>query len=445
MFARRLSDSLPSKAVEFLRALVPLHAAENRGTATRKQDACSKLRVFLVTIVAILSGATMASQAQSPPLMTRHVRPETLSGQAHPVGYLPATQSMRLTFVLPHRNEAALQQYLKDLYDPASPSYRKFVTVDEFTAKFGPSQADYDSVIRYAKANGFTVVGTSRNRMNVDVTATADTVQRALHVTLSAYQHPTENRTFFAPDREPTPDLAVQLWHISGLDNYSAPRPAFAGSRQSVSPAFGSPNQGAQPNATTGTGPSAAFLGSDMRAAYYGGTALTGSGQSIGLFEFAGVDLADVSTYYTNAGQTNTVPITLLSVDTQSTACTFAGPPACDDTEQTIDITQSLGMAPGLSSLVVYIGTGALTGQTIDDSAILNAMATASPLNAQLSCSWSWKPADPTTDDPYFEGSWPRARRFLRIPATTVRGAPRLAASFGRPRASMSQRLAGRP
>jgi subtilase family serine protease len=30
-------------------------------------------------------------------------------------------------------------------------------------------------------------------------------------------------------------------------------------------------------------------------------------------------------------------------------------------------------------------------------------MATASPLNAQLSCSWGWRPTDNTTDDPYFE------------------------------------------
>ena len=35
--------------------------------------------------------------------------------------------------------------------------------------------------------------------------------------------------------------------------------------------------------------------------------------------------------------------------------------------------------------------------------AIFNAMATASPLNAQLSSSWTWNPADPSTDDPYFE------------------------------------------
>jgi kumamolisin len=57
-------------------------------------------------------------------------------------------------------------------------------------------------------------------------------------------------------------------------------------------------------------------------------------------------------------------------------------------------MTQALGMAPGLSSLVVYVGS--------TDSAIFNAMATASPLNAQLSSSWTWNPADPKTDDPYF-------------------------------------------
>jgi kumamolisin len=67
----------------------------------------------------------------------------------------------------------------------------------------------------------------------------------------------------------------------------------------------------------------------------------------------------------------------------------------CDDTEQTLDMTQALGMAPGLSSLVMYVGS--------TDAAIFNAMATASPLNAQLSSSWTWSPADPNTDNPYFE------------------------------------------
>src|SRR5580692_7295061 len=184
---------------------------------------------------------------------------------------------------------------------------------------------------------------------------------------MGLYQHPTENRIFYAPDREPTPDLAIQLWHISGLDNYSIPRPAVHR------------GQAARPNATTGSGPSASFLGSDMRAAYYGGS-LTGSGQSLGLLEFVGTDLADLTTYFKNIGQTNNVPITLDSTDGTSTSCVDSSAGGdCDDTEQTLDMTQALGMAPGMSSLVMYVGS--------TDSSIFNAMATASPLNAQLSSS----------------------------------------------------------
>lgn len=340
-----------------------------------------RLGVFLLTIVVMVLGVNFVCQAQTRPLLTRHVREVTVNGQAQSVGRRPATQSMRLVLALPLRNQEALDNFLMELYDPSSASYRQFLTVEEFTARFGPSQEDYDAVIRFAETNGFTVVGTSRNRMNVDVTGSVAIIEETFHLTMGVYQHPTENRTFYAPDREPTPDLAVQLWHISGLDNYSIPRPAIVHRELTV-----------RPNATTGSGPSSSFLGSDMRAAYYGGT-LTGSGQSLGLLEYYGTDLADLNTYFKNAGQTNNVPITLKSTDGTSTSCLASQD--CDDTEQTLDMTQALGMAPGLSSLVMYVGS--------TDSAIFNAMATASPLNAQLSSSWTWYPADPSTDNPYFE------------------------------------------
>jgi len=340
-----------------------------------------RLGASLLRVLALVSVVNIVCHAQSRPLLTHHVREATLNGQARSVGRLPEGQSMRLVLVLPLRNQAALDQFLKELYNPASPSYRHYLTVEQFTTMFGPTQQDYDAVRRWAETNGFTVVGTSRNRMNLDVTGPVAAIETAFHVNMDLYQHPTENRTFYAPDREPTVDLPFQLWRIAGLDNYSIPRPALV--RRPP---------GAQPNATTGSCPEQSFCGSDMRAAYYEGTALTGSGQSLGLLEYLGTDLADLETYYTNAGQTNNVPITVLSTDGTSTSCTI---PDCDDTEQTIDMTQALGMAPGLSSLVMYVGS--------TDSAIFNAMATASPLNAQLSSSWTWFPADPDTDDPYFQ------------------------------------------
>ena len=332
-------------------------------------------------------------QAQSLTPLTRHVHDVVLNGQAKFIARLPATQPMRLVLVLPHRNQEALDSFLQSLYDPSSPSYRQFLTVDEFTGRFGPSQQDYDAVASFAKTHGFSVVGTARNRMNVDVAGSVANVEGAFHVTMGVYQHPTENRTFYSPDREPTADLPVALWHIAGLDNYSIPQPALV-----RRPA------GVTPNATTGSCPETAFCGSDMRAAYYEATALTGAGQSLGLLEFFGTDLADLNTYYKNAGQTNSVPITLLSTDGTSTSCVASE--GCDDTEQTLDMTQSLGMAPGLAHLIVYIGS--------TDAAILNAMATGSPLCAQLSSSWTWKPADPSTDNPYFEEFAAQGQNFFQ-------------------------------
>ena len=82
-----------------------------------------------------------------------------------------------------------------------------------------------------------------------------------------------------------------------------------------------------------------------------------------------------------------------MSTDGTSTSCLVSQ--GCDDTEQTLDMTQALGMAPGMSSLVMYVGS--------TDAAIFNAMATPNPLNAQLSSSWTWSPADPNTDNPYFQ------------------------------------------
>ena len=341
-----------------------------------------RVSVCLLAAVAMLSIVSGVSQAESQSLLTRHTRAVVTGGEAPSLGRLPATQTMQLYMMLGLRHQPELNNFLQELYDPSSQSFRHFLTVEEFTARFGASQEDYDAVVRFAKANGFTVGEVSRNRMLVPITGTVANIEKAFHVNMGLYQDPTANRSFYAPDREPTVDLPFQLWHIAGLDNYSVPKPLVV--HRDVKP---------KSNATTGSCPDQSFCGSDMRAAYYGGTALTGAGQSVGLFELAGTDLADLNTYYQNAHQTLNVPITLQSVDGAQTSCLAAD--GCDDTEQTLDMTQALGMAPNLASLVMYIGNS--------ETPIFNAMATASPLNAQLSCSWYWSPADPGTLDPIFE------------------------------------------
>jgi kumamolisin len=344
-----------------------------------------------------------SGEAQS--FMTHHVRDAIHSGEAQATGRLPSNQVLQLDIVLALRDAAGLQSFLKDLYDPGSPSYLQFLTPQEFTARFGPSQDDYDAVVRFAQTYGFKVVGGSRDGMDVQVQGTVATVETAFHVNMRTYQHPTENRTFFSADTEPVADLPFDLWHVSGLDNYSIPHPMLI-NRDDFAKAHGIDSEKAVSHATTGSGPSASFLGSDMRAAYYGATgqnALTGAGQNLGLLEFVGTDLADLTTYYANVHQTNTVPVTLFSVDGTSTTCIKKN--GCDDTEQTLDMTQALGMAPGLNSLVMYVGS--------NDTAIISAMTTHNPLPATIGCSWGWTPADPSTLDPYFQKMAAQGQNFF--------------------------------
>jgi subtilase family serine protease len=214
--------------------------------------------------------------------------------------------------------------------------------------------------------------------MVVDVEGAAANIEDALHVKLGVYQHPLEHRTFYAPDREPSVDLDVRLLHISGLDNFALPHAKLSHAKNTHS--GGSPG--------TGSGPSGAFIGSDLRAAYYGLGSLTGTGQAVGLFEFGGYNIADVQNYFKNVNQTSTVPVNGVSLNGVAVNC-----PKCEDSEQVLDIEIAASMAPGLSQIQVYVGSS--------DVSIFNQMA-ADNISKQLSCSWGWKD-DESNLDPIFK------------------------------------------
>lgn len=353
---------------------------------------------FVVAALFVVAASSLAAQTVS----THSVRSAVSSGRAAFVARMDTAQTLQLDLVLPLSDAAGLESFLADVYNPSSPNFRHFLTPAEFTARFGPTQDQYDAVLRFAANYGLQVVGGSRDGMDVQVKGSVANIETAFHVSMSLYQHPTENRTFFAPDAEPTVDLPFNLWHVSGLDNYSIPKPLY--SRRSVVDAAGVvSSQSVIARATTGSGPSASYLGSDMRAAYYGSGSLTGAGQNLGLLEFGASNLTDLATYYSNAGQTNSVPVSQISVDGASTTCNYSS--GCDDTEPILDITQALGMAPGLSSLILYVGNS--------DTAILAALTTHSPLPMTIGCSWGWSPADPSALDPYFEKMQAQGQTFF--------------------------------
>src|SRR5579884_438460 len=269
------------------------------------------MTLFALTLLVIgaqaqvIQPGPIGSGTQPLQVLHNHVRPAVANGQAIPIGVLPATKRMKLAIMLPLRNQPALTDLLSRLYDPSSPDFHKFLSVAQFTAQFGPTEADHQAVLDFAAANGLTVTGTHANRLVVDIEGSVAQVEKAFHVSMRTFQHPTENRTFFSPDREPSLALNVAVSHIAGLNDFSRPKSHLKRLPDAAQA------QAIHPNLGSGTG--GAFRPSDMRAAYAGNTTLTGAGQSVAMVEFDGYNMADVVSDM--SGTPINVPITNILID----------------------------------------------------------------------------------------------------------------------------------
>ena len=333
-------------------------------------------------------------------LMTgAHVPTAVATGLAPRLGVLPADRHLQLSLNLPVRNQDQLDDFLAQLQDPSSPNYHKYLSVDEYTERFGPTQADYDEVVSWAQANGFTVTETAPNRRLVNVDAPVSVINKAFHVTMSSYQHPSEDRAFFAADREPQVNIGVPLLHVSGLDNFQRPfnhlkSNAGAHAGNIVSHAGGS-------------GPSGEYLPSDMRAAYYGSGSLTGSGQTVAIFSFDGYKTSDLTVYKNGTGMSFSTPVTNVLVNGYSGVCDAgdgSGTSTCDDGEQVLDIVNVIGMAPGISGILFYEGSSA--------TPILNKMVSDNAAKV-ISCSWGGGGFNNTTDDPIYQEMAAQGQTYL--------------------------------
>ena len=124
-------------------------------------------------------------------------------------GALPVTNRLSLAIGLPLRDPAGLASFLNQVYDPASTNYHRYLTPAQFTDRFGPTEADYAAVRQFAETNGLQVTATHGNRLLLDVSGSVGDIQRAFHLNLLQYHHPTEARDFFAPDVEPSMDASL--------------------------------------------------------------------------------------------------------------------------------------------------------------------------------------------------------------------------------------------
>jgi len=292
--------------------------------------------LFAVTFLVAFTPAT-EGWAISDRTLTDHV--PSVVAKLQPIKQLPSTNQMRLVIGLPLRNESELDGLIGALHDPASPQYRQWLTPAEFTHRFGPSEDDYNKVVAFAETNGLQIVGKSSNRVILDVMSTATNIERVFKVTLNEYQHPTEPRTFFAPNVEPSVSTDLPILHISGLDNFVLPyrRGGSIKLQQNVNPHL----------VASGPGSSSGgyFMGSDFRSAYVPGVTNTGVGQYIAIVDVGGPYYPkDVYMYQTNANLSTNIGLTNIILSGWTGVCVGTN---VDEGEEVLDITMAMSMAPG--------------------------------------------------------------------------------------------------
>ena len=267
---------------------------------------------------------------------------QQLSGHISPamkaaplVGPVPSTRvislAIGLPITVPSDGSQTIDDYIKDISDPRSANFGKYLDVKGFAAKYGSPSAG--AVGDWARLQGLTVVKTFPNNLLVSVSGTAAAIAQALYLNMNYYTRP-DGTQFYAPDREPSLDLSPTVSHISRLDNLFVSKP-LNGSGYDDLCGHGNPTC---PNPHP-EGPNA-YLGKDLRNAYAScHLSLTGAQQAVGLVTSDGFSIADLNAYASaDLGVAfNSSQVTTVLTDPAYQKCAFPLIDCGDETQSRTD------------------------------------------------------------------------------------------------------------
>jgi kumamolisin len=262
-----------------------------------------------------------------------------------------APMSVTIALTLPKLAEA--EKLEEALYTHGDAQYHKFLTADEFVARFAPSSAEIAKVAAALEKYGLQVEQSSATTLRA--TGLPSTMERTFQVTLHDFELQAHDgvaaTTFHAPLSSPVipAEIASAATAVVGLDNSPSLRPNYQPvvSVAKPLPATAPVSSGGNPfNALLTVADFAAYY--DVNPLYRQG--LTGAGRTLGILTFAAFTPSDAFDYWAAVDlKVNPKRITIVNID--------GGPGAPSDVsgsiETTLDVEQSGGVAPG-ANIVVY-------------------------------------------------------------------------------------------
>jgi subtilase family serine protease len=318
------------------------------------------------TVLLGVAGTASAFAAAAAEPQRVRIDPPVRPAGARDLGAVAAGVRMHVTVALKARNPAALSAYARAVATPGSSVYHRYLTPQQFAARFGATEDQLRRVSASLRHHGLNPGLATANRLSIPVSATAGQLERGFSVGFRRIALRSGRRAVVA-NAAPALDSAIagDVQAVLGLSSVSSPRPLLArSSPRSSSPAAIAGRQvkahaaGDAPQPCSAASAAAAAQGAytaDQIASAYRlsdlyASGAEGQGQTIAIYELESYDPSDIATYQSCYG--TSASVSSVQVDGGSGG---SGP---GSGEAALDIENAIGLAPK-ASFLVYQGPNA--------------------------------------------------------------------------------------
>lgn len=174
------------------------------------------------------ASATAASTA-SPTVVQGN---SSVASPANQVAATPASTPIDFDVSLQLSDPSGAASFEQAVSDPTSPTYRHFLTPAQWENRFSPNASTVSSVTSWLLSQGITVTGVSADRMTVEASASASTVQHAFGTTLNEYRHLGKVLRLAATPLKVPASVASLITGVTGVDQHLATPNGLTGAKR---------------------------------------------------------------------------------------------------------------------------------------------------------------------------------------------------------------------
>jgi subtilase family serine protease len=172
-----------------------------------------RLAPMLCAVTMVLATA-LGALAQTARLRD-NIAPDAMRFQ--PIAAPSSLTSLDLSIQFLPRNQAALNALLDAQQDPNSPQYHRWLTPEQYSERFGPTETDFAAVSNWLSTSGFHISGGSRQEGFIRFTGSVATAEKAFDARIMTFG----DGSRFANTMEPEVParFASLIGEIVGLNN----------------------------------------------------------------------------------------------------------------------------------------------------------------------------------------------------------------------------------